>query len=40
MCQISEHTFKKQEILKVKYKTEVSLIEEKTEKLEEELKVN
>ena len=38
MCQISEHSFKKQEILKMKYKTEVNLIEEKTEKLEEELK--
>ena len=37
MCEISKHAIKKQEFLKNKYKTETSLVEEKSEKLEEEL---
>ena len=37
MCEISKHAIKKQEFLKNKYKTETSLVEEKSERLEEEL---
>ena len=37
MCEISKHAIKKQEFLKNKYKTETNLVEEKSERLEEEL---
>ena len=37
-CQINAHYLKKKEILKNKYKTEIALIEEKIDKLDEEMK--